>query len=138
MSLGPELVGRRYPATPPYAVTSEKVREFARASGVAYDGPDGPVSQVPATFPIVVAFEAMGAFLAAEGVDLARIVHGEQRFSYVRPLVVGDRLTATLTIASLRQIGGNDIVATASEIADESGAVVCTGTAVLVHRGVAA
>ena len=89
----------------------------------------------PATFPIVVAFEAMNAFLEAVAVDLFRIVHGEQKFAYERPVVPGDVLTATLTVATLRQIAGNDIIGTTSEITDESGALVCSTSATLVHRG---
>ena len=46
-------------------------------------------------------------------------MHGEQKFAYERPVVPGDVLTATLTVASLRQIGGNDIIGTSSEITDE-------------------
>ena len=46
----------------------------------------------------------------------------------------GDELTATLTVASLRQIAGNDIIGTTSEITDASGALVCSTSATLVHR----
>lgn len=130
MPVDQSLVGRAYPPTSPYAVSEEKVREFVATTGATYDG--GPA---PATFPIVLAFEAMNAFLEAEQVDLFRIVHGEQRFSYTRPIVPGDVLSATLTVASLRQIGGADIIGTASEITDADGAVVCTTKATLVHRG---
>ncbi len=122
------LVGREFPPTQPYQVTAEKVRELSAAVG-------SPADQIPATFPIVMAFEAMNAFLAEVGVELQRIVHGEQRFTYERPLVVGDELTATLSVASLRQIGGNDIIGTRSEIRDAGGDLVCTTTATLVHRG---
>ena len=132
MPIDASLVGREFPPTRPYAVSEEKVREFAAASGTAYAG--GPA---PATFPIVLAFDAMNAFLAAESLDLFRIVHGEQRFNYERPVVPGDELTATLTVSSLRQIGGNDIIGTTSEITDASGALVCTTSATLVHRGAA-
>jgi acyl dehydratase len=124
------LVGRSFPPTAPYDVTPERVRAFAEATGATYD--DGPA---PATFPIVLAFDAMNAFLEAEQVDLFRIVHGAQEFAYERPVVPGDRLTATLTVASLRQIGGNDIIGTTSAITDDSGALVCSTTATLVHRG---
>ena len=71
----------------------------------------------------------------AETVELRRVVHGEQRFAYERPVVAGDVLTATLSVASLRQIGGNDVIGTRSEVHDESGALVCTASATLVHRG---
>ena len=77
----------------------------------------------------------MNALLDDVGVDLHRIVHGEQRFSYTRPVVAGDELTATLTVDSLRQIGGADIIGTRSEIVDAHGDQVVTAHAVLVHRG---
>ena len=80
----------------------------------------------------------MNAFLASEEIDLFRIIHGEQRFAYERPVRIGDALTATLTVASLRQIGGADIIGTSSAIHDASGALVCTAKATLVHTGGAA
>jgi N-terminal half of MaoC dehydratase len=130
MPVDQSLVGRSFPPTAPYAVTEDGVRAFVEATGASYAG--GPA---PATFPIVMAFGAMNAFLEAEQLDLYRIVHGEQRFAYERPIVPGDVLSAALSVASLRQIGGADIIGTTSEITDESGALVCTGTATLVHRG---
>ena len=130
MPVDQSLVGREFPPTPSLTVTEERVRAFAAATGTPYDG--GPA---PATFPIVLAFDAMNAFLDAVGVELSRIVHGDQKFAYQRPVVPGDVLSARLTVASLRQIGGNDIIGTASEITDERGALVCATSATLVHRG---
>jgi hypothetical protein len=124
------LAGRAFPPTLPYAVTAEAVSGFQRAIG-AEESPEA----VPPTFPIVVTFQALQDFLAAEQVELSRIVHGDQRFRYERPLLVGDEVTATLTVTGVRSIGGNDIISTASEITDASGALVCTATATLVHRG---
>lgn len=130
MPIDQSLVGRSFPPTRPYAVSEEKIRAFVTATGGEYDG--GPA---PATYPIVVAFDAMNDFLAAEQVDLFRIVHGEQRFSYERAVRPDDVLSATLTVSSLRHIGGADIIGTTSVITDETGAEVCTGTATIVHRG---
>jgi N-terminal half of MaoC dehydratase len=132
MPVDQSLVGRVFPPTQPYPVTEENVGRFVEATGGAYDG--GPA---PATFPIVLAFGAINEFLAAEAIDLFRIVHGEQRFAYERQVVPGDVLTATLTVSSLRQIAGNDIIGTTSEITDASGALVCSTGATLVHRGAA-
>ncbi|AIY16195.1 MaoC family dehydratase N-terminal domain-containing protein [Pimelobacter simplex] len=132
MPIDASLVGRAFPATQPLAVTEEAVSAFATAVGGSAGG------AVPPTFPIVVTFAALQDFLAAEQVELSRIVHGDQRFRYERPVVVGDALTATLTVTGVRSIGGNDIVSTASEITDAAGALVCTATATLVHRGGAA
>ena len=132
MPVDQSLVGRVFPPTRPYAVTAEEIGRFVEATGGRYAG--GPA---PATFPIVLAFDAMNAFLEAEEIDLYRIVHGEQKFRYERPVLPGDVLVATLAVATLRQIAGNDIIGTTSEITDESGALVCTTSATLVHRGVA-
>jgi hypothetical protein len=129
MPVDETLIGRVFPPTSPYEVSAERVRDFVEATGAAYDG--GPA---PATFPIVLAFDAMNAFLEAESLDLFRIVHGEQKFAYRRPVVPGDVLTATLTVASLRQIGGNDIIGTTSDITDADGELVCSTSATLVHR----
>ena len=91
-------------------------------------GASSDAGRAPATYPIVLAFDAMNAFLEAEAIDLFRIVHGEQKFAYERPIVAGDVLTATLTVASLRQIAGNDIIGTTSEVTDASGGLVCSTT----------
>ena len=40
--------------------------------------------------------DAMFAFLDAESIDLFRIVHGEQRFSYSRPVVPGDVMQGSI------------------------------------------
>ena len=130
MPVDQSLVGKAFPPTEPFTVTAEHVQAFVESVGGEYDG--GPA---PATYPIVVAFDAMNDFLEAEQVDLFRIVHGEQRFAYERPVVPGDVLTARLTVASLRQIAGNDIIGTSSEVTDADGALVCSTSATLVHRG---
>ena len=131
MPIDASIVGRAFPATPPHKVTVDSVAAFTAATG-------STTERVPATYPIVVTFAAMQGFLDAEHVELQRIVHGDQKFSYVRPVEVGDVLTSSLTVTGLRQIGGNDIITTANEITDADGAVVCTATATLVHRGGAA
>ena len=82
----------------------------------------------------MVTFRALLEFLEAEQVDLARIVHGEQKFAYERPVVIGDELTATLAVTGLRQIEGTDILRTTSTITDAGGDLVCTAGATIVHR----
>jgi acyl dehydratase len=113
-------------------VTAERIGEFVAATGAEYA--EGPA---PATFPIVVAFRAMQDLMEdpSVGIELHRVVHGEQRFAYTRPVVPGDVLSATLTVDTLRQLGGADIIGTRSEIVDADGEHVVTAHAVLVHRG---
>ena len=132
MTVDASLAGRTFPPTPPYVVSAERLVEFAHATGSTYDG-----GAAPATFPIVVAFAAMTGLMAdpSVGISLHRVVHAEQRFTYTRPVVAGDELTATLTVDTLRQIGGADIIGTRSEITDADGLPVCTAFATLMHRG---
>ncbi len=132
MPVDSSLAGRTFPPTPPYDVTAERVAAFAGATGTAYDEGD----PAPATFPIVVSFAAMQALMEDPdvGIELSNVIHGEQRFGYQRPVVVGDRLSAALTVDTLRQIGGADIIGTTSAITDADGTLVCTAKATLVHR----
>ena len=131
MPVDDSLAGRTFPPTAPYEVSREKIAEFAAATGNTYDG-----GSAPATFPIVVAFRAMTDLMKdpTVGIELHNVVHGEQRFLYQRPVVAGDVLTATLTVESLRQIGGADIISTRSDITDSAGEPVVTAYATLVHK----
>jgi acyl dehydratase len=133
MAVDASLASRTFPPTPSYDVTEQAVSDFAAATGTPYTS-GGPA---PATFPIVVAFRAMQALMADPevGIELHHVVHGQQRFVHERPVLVGDRLTATLRVSGLRQIAGTDIVTTSSAITDEAGALVSTAEATLVHRG---
>ncbi len=133
MPLDPGLNGRTFDPTPPYAVSREKIAEFTTAIGSpALD--DGDTA--PLTFPIVVAFGAMTALMTdpSVGIALRNVVHGDQRFEYTRPVRVGDVLTATITIDSLRAAAGMDMIGTRTEIATVEGDPVATAFATLVHR----
>ena len=146
MTVNAELQGRVFPPTDPYLVGREKVREFARAvfatNPINYDvdsaktaGYDDIVA--PPTFPVVIQ-EATLAQLLAEpdaGIDFTRVVHGDQRFTYTRPVVAGDELTATLTVTNVKTLGGNSMVTAESNISDASGAHVVTAVSILVVRG---
>ena len=66
MAVDTSLVGRSLPPTEPYAVSREKVAEFARATGSQFDG-----RTAPATFPIVVAFAAMTGLMEDPAVGIA-------------------------------------------------------------------
>src|SRR4051812_17157302 len=99
MPITAEHVGRSYPPTEPYEVSSAKIAEFATALGddsAAYRG-DGAMA--PPTFVAVIASTAWDAMFADPELDLAlrRTVHADQRFAYERPLRAGDRVQAVLT-----------------------------------------
>lgn len=141
-------MGRSYPPMPAYVVGREKVREFASAIGdqnPAYHSVEAAralgYSDVvaPPTFAFVVAYagSSQAAMDPELGLDYSRVVHGEQRFAYFRPIVAGDALVATATIEAVRSVAGNDIVTTRVELVTEAGEPVVTTTTVVVSRGTA-
>jgi len=144
--VNPSLTEREFAPTAPYLVGREKVREFARAVHATAPLHYDPVVAraagfadvvAPPTFPVVVQ-EATLAQLLAEpdgGIDFSRVVHGEQRFDYVRPVIAGDELTATLRVTSVKSLGGNSMVAAESSIVDADGVLVVTAVSTLVVRG---
>jgi acyl dehydratase len=134
MPLDPGLAGRTFAPTAPYAVSREKIAEFNTAIG-AEPIDDGSTASL--TFPIVVAFGAMTQLMTDPdvGVELHNIVHGDQRFEQARPVRAGDELVGTITIDTLRNAAGMDMIGTRTEIATVEGEHVATAYATLVHRG---
>jgi acyl dehydratase len=144
--VNPELQGRVFAPTAPYLVGREKIREFARAvfatSAINTD-PDAAIAAgysdivAPPTFPVVIQESTLAQLLAEPdaGIDFSRVVHGDQRFSYTRPIVAGDELTATLTVASIKSLGGHSMVTAESTIVDAAGEHVVTAISTLVVRG---
>lgn len=140
-----EIQGKVYAPTAPYLVGREKVREFARAvmnGALLHHDPEvareaGYADVVaPPTFAIVVQDATLQQLLADDeaDVDFSRVVHGDQRFSYSRPIVAGDELTGVMTVTSVKQLGGNSMVTSSTEISDAEGAHVVTAISTLVVR----
>ncbi|HEY2042989.1 MAG TPA: MaoC family dehydratase N-terminal domain-containing protein [Jatrophihabitans sp.] len=148
MALDPSFIGRQYPATEPYQVGREKIREFAQAIGddnPAYRDPATaqalgyPDVIAPPTFPIVVTMKASHQIVADPdlGLDYSKVVHGEQRFSYSRPIVAGDVLQVSVTVENIRAAAGNDLLTTRGEVTTVDGEHVVTAYSTIVARGTA-
>ena len=148
LTLNAALVGRTYPPTAPYVVGREKVREFASAIGDANPVSSDPAAAqalgyadvvAPPTFAFVISYAgtAQAASDPELGLDYSRVVHGEQRFEFARPIVAGDSLVATATIEAIRAVAGNDILTTRVDLHTESGERVATTYTVIVARGTA-
>jgi acyl dehydratase len=146
MPLDPSFVGRTYPPTAPYQVGREKIREFARAVGAAdpaHHDPDAargrgyPDVVAPPTFPVVVSMASGQQIVddSALGIDYSRVVHGDQRFAYVRPVVAGDELVCVSSVEEIVTRGGHDFLTTRTEIATTSGEPVVTVWSKIVVRG---
>ena len=135
MPITADHAGRRYPPTAPYEVSAAKIAEFVRALGddnPAYFGPD-PIA--PPTFVAVISSAAWDSMFDDPelGLALRRIVHGDQRFTYQRPLRPGDTVQATLTIDRVRNRGASDIISSSVEVAALDGELICTAAATFFH-----
>jgi acyl dehydratase len=138
-----EYVGRALPASRPYQVGREKVREFALAVGEgasvctdldAARAAGHPDLVAPPTFAVTFTIPMMEAFLSdpAVGWDYGRMVHGDQAFTMHRPLYAGDEVLTTLHVDELRARGGNLFLTLRFEITDAAGAPVLTGLSMFV------
>ncbi|MFC5910864.1 FAS1-like dehydratase domain-containing protein [Streptacidiphilus monticola] len=145
MPLDPSFIGRSYPPTAPYEVGREKIREFAEAVGdanPAYTDREAakalgyPDVIAPPTFPFVITYRAAAQVVQDPelGLDFSRVVHGDQRFVYTRPVRANDRLSVTCVIDSIKSLAGNDILSVRGEVHEESGEHVVTAFMTLVAR----
>jgi acyl dehydratase len=146
MPLDPSFIGRTYPPSPPYQVGREKIREFAAAIGAtdaAHHDPDaaralGHADVVaPPTFPVAVTMATSRQIIddPALGIDYTRVVHGDQRFAYTRPVVAGDELVCVNTVEEITSRGGHDFITTRADVATTAGEPVVTVWSKLVVRG---
>ncbi|MFF4409049.1 MaoC family dehydratase N-terminal domain-containing protein [Streptoverticillium reticulum] len=145
MPLDQSFVGRTYPATDPYEVGREKIREFAEAIGdanPAYTDPEAARALghrdviAPPTFVFAITYKAAGQVIEDPqlGLDYSRVVHGDQKFAYSRPVRAGDRLTVVSTIESIKSLAGNDVLTIRGDVHDENGEHVVTAETKLVAR----
>ena len=146
MPLDQSFVGRSWPATPPYQVGREKIREFARAIGATdaeYHDPEAAHAAgyadvvAPPTFPVVITMAANRQIVEdpALGIDYTRVVHGDQRFAYARPVVAGDELVCVNSVDEITSRGGHDFLTTRTEVSTVAGEPVVTVWSKLVQRG---
>jgi acyl dehydratase len=148
MALNQDFLGRSYTCDPPFLVGREHIRQFARAIGDAnplyHDigaAKDAGYPDVlaPPTFLVATIPGRLGLPVddPAFGLDFTRVVHGEQKFTLLRPIVAGDELVVVVTIASIRAAGRNEILTSAYAFTTTAGEAVATGLCTVVSRGTA-
>jgi acyl dehydratase len=146
MALDPSLVGHTYPPSEPYLVGREKIREFAEAIGAtdpAYFDAEAakalgyPDVIAPPTFPVMLSLVVNRELIDRPvlGGDFSRVVHGDQRFVYVRPVRAGDSLICVSSIEEIMSRAGNDFLTHRTEISTDDGELVVTVWSRLVVRG---
>jgi acyl dehydratase len=146
VAINTDYAGRTFDPSEPYEVSRVKIAEFATAVGdssplcrdrAAAQAAGYPDVIAPPTFAIVVgaANSARVTHDPGLGVNYAMIVHGEQSFSYARPVHAGDVLVSQSTIESIRAVGSMTTLTTVTQIRTVDGEHVCTARSTLVERG---
>ena len=109
-------------------------REPEAARGAGYTA-----QPVPPTY--LFCLEMMDApdpfeFVNALDIDLARVLHGEQRFDYHAPVVVGDTLTFRSRVADVtdKKGGAMTLIVVVTEVTNQAGVHVADTSRTIVVR----
>jgi acyl dehydratase len=148
MPLNKEFIGREFPANEPYEVTAESIREFADAIGdpnpvyrdaAAAKAAGQPAVIAPPTYLTKLNFLYGVAMLAdpALGLNYAMVVHGDQQYTFKRPVRAGDVLVGKPRISSIFAKGRNEFLVTEASIETADGEKVAVATSTIVSRGTA-
>jgi hypothetical protein len=135
VALSPKIVGMHYRYPDFYEVGREKIREYAVAvknDDAAYHDETAAAdlghSSLPAplTFISVFGYQAQTAFFAQANIGItdAQIVQVDQELRILQPIRAGDRLYCDVSVHSLRQAHGTDIIVTRNLITNEQGEAV--------------
>lgn len=140
IQINTSVKGKEYP---PYAVTVERgrIKDFARAIGdlnpFYLDDRVGAASEwgdviAPPTFAITFRDETAdtGALLRDLGVDISRVLHGEQEFELFGPLLPGRTYLCRSKIVDLYEKTGRSgpmaFVVRETAVTDGTGEIVAT------------
>ena len=141
-----DITGRAYPTVGPHQVGREDIRTFATAvknthpfhHDVDQARAAGHADLVaPPTFLVSIAQRAEALMVndPEADVDFSRVVHADQRFTHHHTVVAGDELSATATVASVKELAGNRLITTQIEITRADDTPVSTITSTLLIRG---
>ena len=147
MALRADILGMVYTYPEVFVVGREQVKQFA----LAVKSPDpaslheeaaaelGHESLVAGpTFVSILALLVQQDFFrnVDVGMETMQIIQVAQKFVYHRPVKVGDRLHATVEIASIEHRFGADIVLTRNTLTDDDGGVIMEAfTTLMGHEG---
>lgn len=135
MSLSERIVGVEFRYPDHFVVGREKVREYATAvknDDRAFFDEDVAAElghdalPAPLTFTSVLGYKAQTAFFEYAGVGITdmQIVQVDQVFKYVEPIFAGDHLYCDVSVDSVRQAHGTDIVVLKTIVTNQAGGVL--------------
>jgi hypothetical protein len=137
MAIDPMVIGRELPPVT-MVVDAGRLRLYAKAIGETGAVHTGDRPPVPPTFLFGLEMEQSDPFawLADLGVDLRRVLHGEQSFTYHSMAYAGETLVAKPRIADVyaKKGGALDFVVKETAVSTADGRRVADLTSVIVVR----
>jgi acyl dehydratase len=139
MPLNRDFVGREFPANEPFTVTADSIREFADAIGDPNPAYRGENAIAPPTYQTKLNFLYGPAMMADPdlGLNYAMVVHGDQEYTYLRPIRAGDVLVGKPRIAQIFAKGRNEFLVTEASIETADGEKIGVARSTIVSRGTA-
>jgi acyl dehydratase len=124
---------------PDFVVSAERIGAYAAATGDPLPAYRGEQAVAPPVFAIVPVWPAIQSALAEEalGLDVSRIVHGEQHMRFHRPIRAGDVLRSGGELAALEERGQNEVFVLRFSTETAEGTPVAEQDVVCVSRGTA-
>ena len=122
-------------------MSREKVREYARATGVtgpAAEAETGDVIAPPTFAACFTVTRSVELFLDPELGAHFNLVHGSQEYEFHRPVRVGDTLICTPSIADIKAKGHMEFLTQVIECVDaetEEPVVTSRGTIIFLGSG---
>ena len=125
-------VGRSY-ETAPFEVTEQSIRAYMAAVG---DVAEDDELMAPPTYAMVYGFDAYWQLWTDQEValDVAHLVHGEQRFRFQRPVRPGDRIRTTGRLTAISARNDMELVTFELKARDAEDQPVSDGTALFIIR----
>jgi uncharacterized protein YprB with RNaseH-like and TPR domain len=102
MAIDSSLIGKSSPPQT-FEVTREAVQRFMEATEDPALHTDAPLEYAPPTFPTTFRMRVSGLELDPTRMQL---LHGEQEYTYMRRLRIGEQVTCTACIVDVRQRSG--------------------------------
>lgn len=145
MTIDTKFIGREYePVT--YVVSQEKIKEYALAIGdlnSLYIDPEYAKKSkyktiiAPPMFVVVFAKEVMFKLFLDKALNLnmSRLVHGEQEFSFHKIVRSNDSIKTSGKIKNIFQKGNNDFIELETKSFNQSNELVVEGLWTFIVRG---
>ncbi len=147
MSIAQEIIGTHFRLDDHFLVGREKIREFARSlkddQPIHHDEAVAKESGYPGLVASLTFIAVAGRRVQLEmfknfdvGINMARVIHRDQKLKFHRPIVAGDKLYFDSYLDSVTQSHGAVIAELRSEVTDEEGKPVLTTVVTMLGEAI--